>query len=115
LSFLVVEFMESPITSEVGKEGGVYYVYVIESVKDGSYYIGHSHDPDLRLTHHNEGWTRSTKGSRPWNLVYVEPCGTKGEAMRREFQLKRMKSRKAIEKLMASVRQIRGESRPAPG
>ena len=82
------------------------YLYIIQSLKDGSYYIGHSHDPGLRLMHHNDGWTRSTKGKRPWKLVYVESCGTKGDAMEREFQLKRMKSRKAIEKWIGSARQV---------
>ena len=78
-----------------------WYVYIIQSGHDDSYYVGHTHDPDLRLTRHNDGWTRSTKGKRPWKIVYVESVPSKGEAMRRERQIKSMKSRTFIERLIA--------------
>ncbi|MEO8168866.1 MAG: GIY-YIG nuclease family protein [bacterium] len=70
---------------------------------DGSYYVGHSHDVILRLTHHNDGWTKSTKGKCPWKLVYSEPCGSKSKAMKRERSIKKMKSRVYIERLIANA------------
>ena len=54
-----------------------WFVYVIRSTRDGSYYVGHKHDLHLRLIHHNDGWTRSTKGSGPWTLVSGEPWLTR--------------------------------------
>ncbi|TAK59607.1 MAG: hypothetical protein EPO24_07515 [Bacteroidetes bacterium] len=43
-----------------------YCIYILQSEQDGSYYVGHTHDIILRLAHHNDGWTKSTKGKRPW-------------------------------------------------
>jgi putative endonuclease len=85
----------------------VFFVYILKSKKDGSYYVGHTHDLQLRLIHHNDGWTRSTKSKGPWELVYVEQYASKGEAMRREREIKRKKSRKFIERLIAQ------QSRPS--
>jgi len=65
-----------------------WYVYIIQSTVDGSYYVGHTHDVDLRLIHHNDGWTRSTKSGRPWKLVYCETCKSKSEAIGRERGIK---------------------------
>jgi putative endonuclease len=77
-----------------------WFVYVIQSELDGSFYTGHTHDPQLRVIHHNDGWTRSTKGKRPWKLLYTEHYGSKAEAVRRELQIKRMKSREYIERII---------------
>ena len=38
----------------------------------GSFYIGHTHNLDLRVAYHNDGWTSSTKAGQPWSLVYSE-------------------------------------------
>ena len=75
-------------------------MYIIQSLTDGSYYVGHTHDLPLRVVHHNDGWTISTKAGRPWKVVYSEPYASKGEAMRREREIKRMKSRVFIERLI---------------
>ena len=83
--------------------GQTWFVYIIQSHTDASYYVGHTHDLELRLLHHNDGWTISTKASRPWKLVYSEPHASRGEAMKREKQIKRMKSRSYIERLIRHV------------
>jgi putative endonuclease len=76
-------------------------VYIIQSLKDGSYYIGYAADPDLRLQRHNDGWTKSTKSKIPWRLVYTEIYDSKSEAIVRERQIKSWKSHKEIDKLIA--------------
>jgi putative endonuclease len=81
-----------------------WFVYVLQSETDGSYYIGSTYDVTWRLWRHNDGWTFSTKSKRPWRVVYIEEYPTKHEALRREQAIKRMKSRKYIEKLAAGVR-----------
>ena len=77
-----------------------HFVYFIQSEVDGTFYVGSSHDLLLRLQHHNDGWTKSTKGKRPWKLIYTEEYATKSEALKREQYIKRMKSRKFIENLV---------------
>jgi len=78
----------------------MYYTYIILSESTDKYYIGHTHDLELRLSRHNDGWTRSTKAGIPWQLMYSEKYMTKSEAMNREYEIKRMKSRKYIDDLM---------------
>ncbi|GJQ22158.1 MAG: hypothetical protein HBSIN02_25130 [Bacteroidia bacterium] len=80
--------------------GYMYFVYIIQSQNDGSYYIGYSHDVSLRLQHHNDGWTTSTRAKAPWKLVYVREFSTKTDALKFEKHIKRMKSRKYIENLI---------------
>ena len=81
-----------------------FYVYIIYSKSADRYYTGYSHDPELRLHRHNEGWTKSTKSGIPWKLVYTEVYSSRSEAMKREKEIKRMKSRKFIESLIGSTR-----------
>ena len=71
------------------------------SERKEKYYIGHTHDLKLRLERHNHGWTKSTKAGIPWKIVYYETYETKSEAYKREIELKRLKSRKLIEKLIS--------------
>ncbi len=78
-----------------------YYTYVIRSVKNSSFYVGSTEDLMLRLSRHNDGWTRSTRARRPWKLVYFEEYGTKTKALDREREIKRMKSRKYIRDLIS--------------
>lgn len=68
-----------------------YYVYVLESAKDGHYYIGHTGNLNIRLSWHNLGLAKSTKGRRPLKLIYSEECESKGGAMKREYYLKSLK------------------------
>ncbi len=46
------------------------------------------------------GGTISTRPEKPWTLVYSEEFGTKAEALKREWHIKRMKSRKYIKNLI---------------
>ena len=39
-------------------------------------------------------------GGIPWKIVYKEKYNTKSEAMKREYEIKRKKSRKYIESLI---------------
>jgi putative endonuclease len=56
----------------------------------GTLYTGYALDPTARTLAHNRGrGARYTASRRPVELVYVEPCRTKNQALRRELQLKR--------------------------
>jgi predicted GIY-YIG superfamily endonuclease len=65
-----------------------YYVYILRC-KDGSYYTGHAKNVERRLKMHRKGQgARYTKMHEPEKLVYVEEFNNRGEAMRRERQIK---------------------------
>ncbi len=76
----------------------MYTVYIMQSEKDFSYYIGHTDNLARRLEEHNRGKNKYTKNKIPWKTVYKEFFSTRSEAMKRELKLKRMKSREYLEK-----------------
>ena len=80
----------------------MYHVYILYSRSSDTYYTGYtSLKPEKRLERHNEGWSRSTKHGIPWELKHTEPFESKSEAIKRENHIKRQKSRKYIEELIA--------------
>ncbi|MBU1074552.1 GIY-YIG nuclease family protein [Patescibacteria group bacterium] len=71
----------------------MYYVYIIQSKKDGRLYKGFTSDLESRLKEHSEGKAKSTKSFRPWKLVYYEVFADKTDALREEVFLKSGKGR----------------------
>ncbi|KKS96604.1 hypothetical protein A3B05_01960 [Candidatus Giovannonibacteria bacterium RIFCSPLOWO2_01_FULL_43_160] len=65
-----------------------YYVYLLESIKNGNLYIGYTKDLLRRIKEHNQGLNFSTKPYRPWRLIYYEACLNEKDAERREKYLK---------------------------
>lgn len=66
------------------------YTYIVEC-SDGSYYTGWTNNLEKRILDHNTGCgAKYTKARRPVSLVYYEAFDTKEEAMRREYQVKRL-------------------------
>jgi putative endonuclease len=78
----------------------VYWVYILQNLKDESFYIGYNRNIHARVKEHNEGFTRYTKHKRPWKLVYQEEFSTKNEAIIRELFLKNQKNREFYKKLI---------------
>ncbi|HWE72413.1 MAG TPA: GIY-YIG nuclease family protein [Stellaceae bacterium] len=77
------------------------FVYILGSRRgrDRRTYVGWTLDLDRRLLQHNSGsGAKSTRG-RDWRLLYAECCPTRGEAMSREWHLKR--ARKLRQELRA--------------
>ena len=81
------------------------YVYMLRC-RDGSLYTGWTNDLDKRVKTHQSGQGgRYTRSRLPVKLVYFETYPTKQEAMRREWELKRL-SKAEKEKL------VRGDHSP---
>lgn len=66
----------------------MYYIYVIQSLKDKKLYIGYTNNLQRRFEEHNAGRNEVTKGRKPFRLLYYEACIQKGDALKRELQLK---------------------------
>ena len=77
----------------------MFYVYILESLVNGSFYVGETKNLEDRLKRHNEGRSRFTSSKVPWKLVYFEEYKTRSEAMKREREIKNKKSRRFIEDL----------------
>jgi putative endonuclease len=78
------------------------YVYVLRSLNNDWYYVGSSVDPHRRLAEHNTGESKSTRGHRPYELVYIEKFPDLSAARKREMQIKRKKIRRYIDWLISS-------------
>ena len=76
-----------------------YHVYILESLKDGSYYVGSTNNLKDRVRRHNEGRVTYTKPRCPWKLVYSEEHPDRSSAARRESEIKTHKRRAYIETL----------------
>lgn len=64
----------------------MYFVYAIKSQKDGRIYVGLSSNIKRRILEHNSGYTFSTKGFRPWKLIYKEEVkDRKGARIREKY------------------------------
>ena len=80
----------------------MFFLYILHSPNNDKYYIGHSSDPWLRLSHHNtDDKDTFTSKCRPWVLAAVFEVGnTRSEALSMERFIKKQKSRKFIEQLI---------------
>ena len=79
--------------------GGImFWVYILEN-KNGKFYIGQTGDVERRLIDHNRTDAfdgHYTRKNGPWELVWSEEHLTRSSAVKRERQIKGMKSSKWI-------------------
>ena len=78
-----------------------HHVYILQSLKDGKYYIGSTSDVESRLRFHNSGLQRSTRKRIPFRLIHTEQLPDKTTALAREKQIKSYKGGEAFKKLIA--------------
>ncbi len=78
-------------TVEVKIDKMKYFVYMLEC-SDGTLYTGWTTDIEKRVLAHNELKTgaKYTSARRPVKIVYFEECVGKKEAMKREWEIKKM-------------------------
>ena len=70
-----------------------YFIYTLQSEKDDSYYVGITRDLNDRMLRHNQGRSKYTKQKLPWKLVYAEEHPDRSSASKKEYAIKRHKSR----------------------
>ena len=76
------------------------YVYILESLRDGRYYIGSTVDMDKRMQHHKGGFTYSTRRFGGIKLVFQQEYGLLKEARAIERKLKNLKRKDYIRKII---------------
>src|SRR3989344_4018472 len=64
----------------------MFYVYILQSLKNKRLYRGLVTDLRRRLAEHNSGNVTSTKIYRPWKLIYYEAFSSKIDARREELE-----------------------------
>jgi putative endonuclease len=81
-----------------------FFVYIFYSPSKGKYYVGCCEDITVRLSQHNSGRNKSTQSGMPWEIKKTESYDTRSEALKREAFIKKMKSRKFTEQVIAGER-----------
>ena len=80
---------------------GVYYVYILKSLKDGQNYAGFTINIELRFEQHQKGEVVSTKHRRPLKLIYFEGCLNQHDALKREKYFKTHYSKMFLKNTLA--------------
>jgi len=70
----------------------MYYVYVLQSKKDHSIYVGYTNDLKRRFEDHNKGLCGSTEHKTPHRIVAYEAYSSENDARIRERRLKQFKN-----------------------
>jgi len=80
----------------------MFYVYLLQSQKDSTYYIGQTDNREVRLQKHNSAKVLSTKSKIPWIMIGSEEYKTREESRWREYTLKNSytEKKKFIKKLI---------------
>ena len=77
-----------------------YYIYILQSQKNKSLYIGYTTDLIKRLKQHNSGESLATKPFRPYKLIFYEAFLNRIDAKNREEYLKSGFGRRTINKML---------------
>ncbi len=80
----------------------MYFVYILYSPDIDKYYIGSTENLTSRLAKHLSQHSGFTGKAKDWIMVYCEQLLTKNDALKRETEIKKWKSRKMIEQLILS-------------
>jgi putative endonuclease len=86
----------------------MYYIYILFSPKLNRLYTGTTDNPERRLEEHNSKHYENaftTKGV-PWELILTYQCKSSDSAYKLEDFIKRMKSKKFIEKIISDQKII---------
>ena len=76
----------------------MYYMYILESKKDKTLYIGLTDNIPKRLKEHNSGMSKYTKGHSPYAIVFYSAFINRSLAVKFERYLKTASGRAFIKK-----------------
>jgi len=76
------------------------YAYILESLRDGRYYIGSTTNLNARLKHHHGKSTPSTSRFGGVKLIFSQKYSTIKEARVVEMKLKKLKRKGYLKKII---------------
>jgi putative endonuclease len=75
----------------------MFYVYILQSQLNNSFYKGSTNDILRRVKEHNDGTVPSTIRYLPWDLVWYTEKKFRSEALNLERKLKNLSVKRTIE------------------
>lgn len=79
-----------------------FYLYILQSQKDGKFYTGITDDLSRRIKEHNCGENTSTSYRRPFKRIYYEAYLLKQDVEAREKYLKTSMGKRVMKKQLAN-------------
>jgi len=84
----------------------MYYVYILQSLKDYGFYIGYTSNLENRIKEHNSGKTQSLKRRTPLQVIYKEELLNRIDAIKREREIKKYKGGTRFHKLIGGLKLV---------
>jgi putative endonuclease len=81
----------------------MFYVYILYSQSLDRYYVGQTENLNDRIFRHTNSGSKSTKAANDWVLKHKEEFNSRSEALKRESEIKKKKSRKYLDWLVSSA------------
>jgi putative endonuclease len=78
----------------------VYYVYILQSLKDKGLYIGYTSDLKRRIKEHFSGKSFATKSRLPFKFIHYEAFENQTDALEAEKYLKTTRGWKRIHRML---------------
>ncbi|MBM3862259.1 MAG: GIY-YIG nuclease family protein [Verrucomicrobia bacterium] len=78
----------------------MYFVYILQSLSSGRFYVGQCDHLIGRFREHQRGANLATRNRGPWWMPYYEIYPTRTAAIKRERQIKKMKSAVSIGRII---------------
>ena len=76
------------------------WVYILQSLKNGRYYVGSTNDLERRLSEHNSGKCKYTSKTGPWKLEFSQKFTNLSVVRKVEFWLKMQKDSDFIRRII---------------
>jgi predicted GIY-YIG superfamily endonuclease len=81
-----------------------FHVYILQC-SDGSYYTGYTKNLNERTRQHQNGTgAKYTKAHKPLRVAYVEHFDSRGTAMRREREIKKLSHQQKLELIISQTK-----------
>lgn len=78
----------------------MFFVYILQSLRDKKLYTGYSNNVKRRFEEHNKGLVSITKNRRPFKLIYLEGYLNQQDATTREKFFKTGWGRTHLKKIL---------------
>lgn len=86
----------------------MFYVYILESLKDRKLYVGYTNNLERRFKEHNSGRITITRHRQPFKLIYYEAYLNQQDATGREKYFKTGWGRTHLKKVLKNYWKIKG-------
>jgi len=81
----------------------MYFVYILQSLKDNGLYIGYTNDLKKRIKKHQLGKSFATKCRRPLKLIHYQVFASKKDALSTEKYLKTTRGWQRIHRMLENT------------